>query len=73
MNTRKIFAMNLRCLRSKHGWTQGDIAADLDVDRLRYATWERGRSVPNYDLLVAISRLFSVKIDDLLTIDMCKQ
>ena len=52
-------------LRTEHGLSQGDLAAELDVSRQSISKWETGSSVPELDKLVAMSRLFGVTLDEL--------
>lgn len=52
-------------LRTEHGLSQGDLAAELDVSRKSISKWETGSSVPELDKLVAMSRLFGVTLDEL--------
>ena len=52
-------------LRTEHGLSQGDLAAELDVSRQPISKWETGSSVPELDKLVAMSRLFGVTLDEL--------
>lgn len=52
-------------LRTEHGLSQGDLAAELDVSRQSISKWETGGSVPELDKLVAMSRLFGVTLDEL--------
>lgn len=72
MSTKQTFANNLKYLRHRMNLTQADISVDLNIERFRYSAWERGISAPNYDILVQISKLFDVGIDNLLTIDLSK-
>lgn len=52
-------------LRTEHGLSQGDLAAELDVSRQSISKWEAGSSVPELDKLVAMSRHFGVTLDEL--------
>ena len=52
-------------LRTEHGLSQGNLAAELDVSRQSISKWETGGSVPELDKLVAMSRLFGVTLDEL--------
>jgi transcriptional regulator with XRE-family HTH domain len=47
--------------------TQEELAEKLYVSRTAISKWESGRGVPNIDSLKAISKFFSVSIDQLLS------
>ena len=57
----------IRALRQQKGMTQEELAAALYVSRAAVSKWESGRGTPNIDSLKAVSRLFSVTVDDLLS------
>ena len=61
------FNEKLRTLRNQRGFTQEELAERLFVSRTAISKWESGRGYPNIDSLKAISKLFSVSIDDLLS------
>ena len=53
-------------LRRRFGWTQEDLAAQLEVSRQSVSKWESGASQPELDKVLAMSRLFGVSTDYLL-------
>ena len=57
----------LQELRKQKGLTQEELAERLYVSRTAISKWESGRGVPNIDSLKAISKFFSVSIDELLS------
>ena len=57
----------LKKLRSDNGFTQEELAEKLYVTRTAISKWESNRGYPNIDALKAISKFFSVSIDDLLS------
>lgn len=57
----------LQILRKKKGLTQEELAQALYVSRTAISKWESGRGYPSIDSLKAISRFFSVSIDELLS------
>ena len=59
----------LKKLRSDNGFTQEELAEKLYVTRTAISKWESNRGYPNIDTLKAISKFFSVSIDDLLSSD----
>ena len=50
-----MFAENLRALRKAKGLSQEELAARLHVVRQTISTWEKGRSVPDAELLVRLA------------------
>lgn len=63
MDTKEI----LLKLRTKSGFSQDELAEKLFVTRQAVSRWENGRGVPNIESLKAISKFFSVSIDELLS------
>ena len=57
----------LKKLRADNGFTQEELAEKLYVTRTAISKWESNRGYPNIDALKAISKFFSVSIDDLLS------
>ena len=63
------FNIKLQELRKQKGLTQEELAEVLYVSRTAISKWESGRGYPNIDSLKAISKFFSVTIDELLSGD----
>lgn len=63
------FGKKLQELRKRAGLTQEELAERLFVSRTAVSKWESGRGLPGIDSLKAISKLFSVSIDGLLSGD----
>ena len=63
------FNEKLQELRKKKGLTQEELAERLYVSRTAISKWESGRGYPNIESLKAISKIFSVTIDELLSGD----
>ena len=63
------FHEKLQQLRKQSHMTQEDLAQRLYVSRTAVSKWESGRGYPNLESLKAISKLFSVTIDELLSND----
>ena len=57
----------LQELRKRKGLTQQELAQQLYVSRTANSKWESGRGVPNIESLKAISKCFSVSLDELLS------
>ena len=61
------FNEKLQELRKQKGLTQEELAEVLFVSRTAISKWESGRGYPNIDSLKAISKYFSVTVDELLS------
>ena len=61
-----IFADKLIQLRKKSGWSQEELAEQMDVSRQSVSKWEGAQSVPDLEKMVRLSRLFGVSTDYLL-------
>ena len=53
--------------RKLRGWSQEELANRLQVSRQSVSKWESGASTPDLDRIVAMSQLFGVSTDYLLT------
>ena len=65
LDYRLYLRTNLRSLRLACGYTQRDVAAALGVVRSTYAYYETGKSQPDVETLVKLSRMFGVTLDQL--------
>ena len=63
------FNEKLQELRKQKGLTQEELAEALYVSRTAISKWESGRGYPNIDSLKAISKFFSITVDELLSGD----
>ena len=61
---------NLQRLRKYHRLTQAEAAYWLSITRTRYSGWEQGESEPSIDMLLALSKLYRISVDRLLTADL---
>lgn len=61
------FHEKLQELRKSRNLTQEELAEALYVSRTAISKWESGRGYPSIDSLKAISKFFSVSIDELLS------
>ena len=61
-----ILADKIVSLRKKAGWSQEELAAQLNVTRQSVSKWEGAQSMPDMDKVVQMSRLFGVTTDYLL-------
>lgn len=60
------FAERLREIRKSSGMTQMQVAAKSGLSQSNINTWERGRSVPLPDGLIALADAFGCSVDYLL-------
>ena len=65
MKGRKMFSQNLQKLRSEKNLSQEQLADKIGVSRQTISAWESGKASPELDKITAISKLFSVSIDEL--------
>lgn len=63
------FAKKIKQYRTQNRWTQQEVATKLAVSRKTISSWENGRSYPDVFMLVRISDLYRVSLDDLLRED----
>lgn len=61
------FHEKLQMLRKQRQLTQEELAKAIYVSRTAISKWESGRGYPSIDSLKAISRFFSVPVDELLS------
>ena len=57
-----IFADKLILLRKKAGWSQEELAEQMNVTRQSVSKWEGAQSVPDLDKIIRLSELFGVKM-----------
>lgn len=57
------FGEKLQALRKARGWSQEELATQINVSRQALSKWESGASVPDTENVVALSRLFGVSTD----------
>ena len=67
------FGENLISLRKQMGWSQDDLANNLNLSRQAISKWENDTSKPDIDNVKKISKIFSVTIDDLLNNEVPKE
>ena len=61
------FGEIIKKLRTDKGLTQDELAEKIYVTRTAISKWESGRGFPNIESLKAISKFFSVSLDELLS------
>ena len=60
-----MFSQNLQKIRSEKNLSQEQLADKIGVSRQTISAWESGKASPELDKTTAISKLFSVSIDEL--------
>src|SRR5690606_30065055 len=63
------FGEKLKAERSKRGWSQEQFAEKLFVSRQSVSKWENGQNYPSIEIIIKVSDLFGVTIDELLRSD----
>ena len=61
-----IISRYLKFLRKSHNYTQEDLAKKLDISRQAVSKWETGMTIPDLEVLLKISKLYNVTINDIL-------
>lgn len=56
-------------LRKQKGWSQEELAGQLDVSRQSVSKWESGASIPDIDKILLLSQIFGTTTDFLLKED----
>lgn len=64
-----IFGEKLKTERKKKGWSQEELAEKLFVSRQSVSKWENGQNYPSIEIIIKVSDLFGVTIDELLRSD----
>ncbi len=68
-----IFADKLILLRKKAGWSQEELAGQMNVSRQSVSKWEGAQSIPDLEKIIRLSELFGVSTDYLLKDDIEEQ
>lgn len=63
------FGEKIKAERNKKGWTQDELAEMLFVSRQSVSKWEKGLNYPSIEIIIKISDLFGLTIDELLRSD----
>ena len=65
MNT-NIISKYLQLLRKSNNYTQDDLAEKLGISRQAVSKWETGMTIPDLEVLLKISKLYDITINDIL-------
>lgn len=63
------FSERLKKEREKRGWSQIDLAEKIHVSRQAVSKWETGKNYPSIEVIINLSDLFGITIDELLRSD----
>ncbi|MDE7178170.1 MAG: helix-turn-helix domain-containing protein [Lachnospiraceae bacterium] len=61
-----MIAKYLQFLRKSHNYTQADLAKKLGISRQAVSKWETGTTIPDLEILLKISKLYNITINDIL-------
>lgn len=64
-----MFGENIKKLRTAHNLSQVQLADELSVSKQTVSNWENNNILPSIEMLLKISRFFSVSTDFLLELD----
>ncbi|MCP3027628.1 helix-turn-helix domain-containing protein [Halobacillus sp. A5] len=64
-----VFSEKLKVERKNKGWSQEKLAEQLFVSRQSVSKWENGQSFPSIEIIIHLSDLFEITIDELLRSD----
>ncbi|MBQ1256485.1 MAG: helix-turn-helix transcriptional regulator [Clostridia bacterium] len=64
-NWKETLAANLARLRREKGLTQAELGEKLNYSDKSVSKWERGEGVPDLQVMVALSELYGVSIDEM--------
>lgn len=64
-----MFGEIIKSLRTARNLNQVQLASDLDVSKQTISNWENNNILPSIEMLIRISRYFSVSTDYLLELD----
>ena len=66
-NLNEIVANNLIKFRIQAGFTQLELAEKINYSDKSVSKWERGDGLPDLPVLVALSKIYNVSVNDFLT------
>lgn len=61
-----LTAQYLQFLRKSHNYTQEELAKMLDISRQAVSKWETGITVPDLEVLLKLSKLYHISMNDIL-------
>ncbi|MBT2217505.1 helix-turn-helix domain-containing protein [Virgibacillus dakarensis] len=64
-----FFGERLKEEREKRGWSQTYLAEKIHVSRQSVSKWETGKNYPSIEVIIDLSDLFGITVDELLRSD----
>jgi len=64
-----IFGERVKKEREKRSWSQTDLAEKIHVSRQSVSKWETGKNYPSIEVIIDLSDLFGITIDEILRSD----
>ncbi len=61
-----IISKYLQFLRKSNNFTQDDLAKELGISRQAVSKWETGTTIPDLEVLLKISKLYDITINNIL-------
>ena len=61
-----IISKYLQLLRKSNNYTQDDLAEKLGISRQAVSKWETGMTIPDLEVLLKISKIYDITINDIL-------
>lgn len=58
-----VLAEKIIKLRKQNGWSQEELAMQMNVSRQSVSKWESGTSIPDLNKIIRLSEIFNVSID----------
>lgn len=62
------FGKQIRQIRKDAKLTQEQMAAKLNVSRQAVSNWENNKNLPDLEMIITISRVFSLSLDQLMVV-----
>ncbi len=60
------FSSKIIKIRKDNNLTQEELAEKLNVSRQAVSNWENDKNLPDIELLICVSKIFSISLDDLI-------
>lgn len=64
-----LLGERMRLLRVMHGYTQKELAHELDMSQSNYSKMERGITDPGYIILLKLFIMYDMRIQDIISFD----
>lgn len=62
----KVLQITLAAARVNAGYTQDDVSKELHVSKRTVVNWEKGKVIPTFIILNALSNLYKIPIDNII-------